>query len=205
LNEKVDLKKLEKKAYTAYHGDGILDLMLGFVIVWITFLLAIIPDFFIFAVSSFVALLPAYTSAKNSFTVPRMGYVEFSATRLKSTRTLFLIFNVIFIFCVLAGMLAWLVPPVTVFILTYYAIIVGSVGGAIFCVTGFISGISRFYGYGLVLFAGFVIAQVFTLSILLPIFAFGILMIASGGFLLYRFTRKYPKDSETDREEQFPA
>jgi len=202
MSKPVYLKRLERQAYLAYHGDGIIDLFIGFVIIWATILLAIIPDMFIFLVGSFVALLPTYASAKKSFTVPRMGYVEFSASRKGDAMFLFLIINGLLVVGVFLGFAAWLVPPVTYFLVSYYLIVIGTVLAAIFCLTGFITDINRFYGYGVVVFIGFVLTHLFNLSFALPLIALSIVMIVNGSILLYRFTKRYPKiEEQTDWEE----
>ena len=202
MSKEVDLKKLEQQAFLSYHGDGIIDLFLGIVIIWVTVLLAIIPEFFIFLIGSFVALLPAYTSAKKSFTVPRMGYVEFSASRQWNTKVLFMGFNFLVIIGVILGMLAWLVPPITTFIVAYYLIVLGVAGAFMFFMTGIGTGIRRFYGYGFIVFVGFIVAHLLAFVFVLPLFTLGCLMIVYGGFLLYRFTRKYPKGTEDDSDWQ---
>ena len=193
MSKPVDLKHLERQAYLAYHGDGIIDLFIGFVIIWVTILLAIIPEMFIFLVGTFAALLPCYTSAKKSFTVPRIGYVEFSASRSWDTKFLLLAINALLVFAVFVGMATWLLPPVTIFIVTNYLIITGTALAAIFGLTGFVTDINRFYGYGLVVFVGFILTHLFTLSFVTPLFVLSIVMIVHGSILLLRFIKKYPK------------
>jgi hypothetical protein len=202
MSKPVDLKRIERQAYLAYHGDGIIDLFIGFVIIWSAILLTIYPDMFIFLVGSFVALLPTYASVKKSFTVPRMGYVEFSASRQGKAMFLILIINGLVVVGVFIGFGAWLVPAVTSFLVIYYLIVIGTVLATIFCLAGFITDINRFYGYGLVVFIGFVLTHLFNLSFALPLIALSIVMIVSGCILLYRFTKRYPKvEEQTDWEE----
>jgi hypothetical protein len=202
LSKPVDLKNLERQAYLAYHGDGIIDLFIGFVLIWAAILLAIIPDMSIFLVGSFVVLLPLYASAKKSFTVPRMGYVEFSASRQRNAMFLLLIINGLLVVGVFLGFATWLVPPVTNFLITYYLIVIGTALAAIFCLAGYVTDINRFYGYGLVVFIGFVLTHLFNLSFALPLIAVSIVMIINGSILLYRFTKQYPKvENQPDWQE----
>ncbi|MFX0169530.1 MAG: hypothetical protein ACFE89_09290 [Candidatus Hodarchaeota archaeon] len=203
MSKPVDLKALERQAYLTYHGDGIIDLFLGFVIVWLSVLAVILPEFFIFLVGSFVALFPSYTSAKKSFTIPRMGYVEFSATRQWKTKQLFVVINLVTVMGVVLGLLAWLVPLVSAFIVTYFLLILGGAGGGVFLLIAYVTGIKRFYGYGLAIFSGFVIAFLFSLSVLIPLCSLGAIMITYGSVLLYRFTRKYPKGERDEAQEPY--
>jgi hypothetical protein len=198
MSKPVDLKVLEHKAFLSYHEDGILDLYLGFMLVWISILIVILPEFFIFLVGSFVALIPAYTESKKSITVPRLGYVEFSTKRRVKTRNLILVFVILSILANILGMVAWLIPAIGNLIVRYHLIIFGGVGAAIFLLIAYGTGIRRFYGYGLIVFVSFIGSHLFLPSILFPLFALGIAMIIVGGILLYKFTRKYPKPEGQD-------
>ena len=200
MSKTVDLKALERKAYLSYHGDGILDLYLGFCVIWISILIVILPEFFVFLIGSFVALVPAYTSTKNSFTVPRLGYVEFSPKRVGKTKRLMFAINILGFIGVALGMLAWLNPAARSLLITYHLILLGSGGAAVFLLAALLTGVQRFYGYGVIVFGGFVIAHIFVLSILVPILALGLIMIILGGILLFRFTRKYPKTEEDEAD-----
>ncbi len=198
MSKPVDLKALEHRAFLSYHGDGILDLFLGFMLIWIAILMVILPEFFVFLIGSFVALIPAYTESKKSITVPRLGYVEFSSKRYAKTRNLMLAFVILTVIGNLLGLLAWLIPPVGIIIVTYYLLIFGGVGAVIFLLIAYGTGIRRFYGYSLMIFVSFIVAHLFLLSVLFPVFALGILMIIVGSILLYKFTRKYPKLKESE-------
>ena len=76
MNEKIDLDEIERKMYREVNSDGIMELLLGIVLLFMVVIWAR-PYFTVF-----LAFFPIYSSKliealKRKFTYPRIGYVEF--------------------------------------------------------------------------------------------------------------------------------
>jgi hypothetical protein len=199
MAERIDLKALERKAYTSYHQDGIFDIFLGLAI--ITFGITLLPlleeSMFYLYGGIFITWFISYGIAKKSITVPRMGYVEFSPSR--RYRLVFLFsFLVIVNVAIFAIMAFGLSAAAIVFINQYGLLIVATAGGGLFAVFGWATQIYRLLGYGAVTFLAFSTAHLFVLPITYPIITLGLVIAGFGFVLLYRFLRKYPKVRESE-------
>ena len=75
-----------------------------------------------------------------------------------------------------------------------FLIIIGVVGAGIFAISGFGTGIHRFYGYGLITLVIFVFSHFFAISLFWPVMILSIVITVNGSVLLVRFVRKYPKE-----------
>lgn len=76
MNEKIDLDEIERKMYREVNSDGIMELLLGIVLLFMAGTWAR-PYFTVY-----LAFFPIYSSKliealKRKFTYPRIGYVEF--------------------------------------------------------------------------------------------------------------------------------
>ena len=99
MSQKTDLNKLEKKMYTSYFNDGILDMLLGYYLLW-----GGLFDMFASRIESdtvkivimllgFGLIYPFFLLAKRNITIPRLGQVEFGTARRKK-RTRLIVFTV---------------------------------------------------------------------------------------------------------------
>lgn len=195
MTERLDLKRLERKAYTSYHQDGIVDIYLGLAI--ITFAITLMPMLinmaFLLVGGLSVVWILSYAGSKQTITVPRVGYVEFKKHRRSRIvfLALFLFILNLVLFAIFSSDL--LRTQLNALINQYGLYLVAVVVGGLFALSGWVTQISRFYGYGGVTFLAFVVAQVFLLQLFLPVMALGIAITATGFVLLYRFLVKYPK------------
>jgi len=199
MADRIDLKTLERKAYTSYHQDGIFDIILGVAIIFfgLTLLPLLEESIFYLWGGTFIVWFISYGAAKRSITVPRMGYVEFSPSRryrLVFLFSLLVIVNVV-IFAIMAFGLS---APAVAFLNQYGLLVVATVGGGLFALFGWATQIYRLLGYGVITLLAFSAAHVFVLPITYPIIALGIAIAGLGFILLYRFLRKYPKVRESD-------
>ena len=98
MEENIDLKELEKQAYTSIFQDGLLDIFIGLIVIgWITnslgdffdtsFVITILFSYYIVAGLIIILL-------KRLFSVPRMGRAKFGPTRKLNVKRFF-IFSVI--------------------------------------------------------------------------------------------------------------
>ena len=121
MNEQIDLRGLEKKAWRSAFQDGIWDIYLGLIFLGLS--IAPFGDTFGLPgdVGSMIIVLCWNTIAvlflilgKKFITIPRIGFVKFGAKRKKTKIRLlaFLIFNVIlgfsFLFVNISGFFEWL-------------------------------------------------------------------------------------------------
>jgi len=69
-------RKPEQTVYFQYHGDGLIDILIGF---WfVSFGLWMLVDNVVFIALMPIFLLPAWQSAKKSITAPRMHNFDFT-------------------------------------------------------------------------------------------------------------------------------
>jgi hypothetical protein len=135
-----------------------------------------------------------YVPFKNRITVPRIGYVKFSASNTKlyiAVAVLLLIFLLGILFFLFAGQ-DNSSPQLITWFRQYYLVLLGGLAAICFAGAGLLTGITRLYAY-----AG-LIMLIFTagtfLDLLPPFFVLltGLLIEAVGVGLLIRFIRKYP-------------
>jgi hypothetical protein len=196
MSNGINLRELERRAFLSYHGDGILDVMIGFgLIIAALWIYAEMP----WLVGSWVPVMtPIYLQAKKNITVPRLGHVEFSGQRkgkTKKTLSALVVFNLILF---AGGFGAWMAmdiggkPQWLIELLENYMILTGVLGLVASWIVAFISDLRRFYIYGLMNLAVFTISGFFRLHIALGMVLLGIIVVLYGLILLLDFRRKYP-------------
>jgi hypothetical protein len=201
MQQNINLKELEMKAYTSYHEDGLLDLFLGLGIIGFV-------ETVFFNMTSTASIIPAlaivfYMVAKKKITIPRIGHVKFSLNRNPHLLLIQGLLVATLLLGLLFGLLVWKfsgsgeMPPWMKMMLEQYPhLIVGFVGVLLFCLTAYATGIKRLYFYAaltLVLFVGGWMLGIQAKRIAL---LFGVAMMIAGFALLIRFIRKYPKAKE---------
>ena len=102
MSQKTDLNKLEKKMYTSYFNDGILDMLLGYYLLWgglfEVFSNRIESDTLkvVIMLLGFGLIYPFFLLAKRNITIPRLGQVEYGTARRKK-RTRLIVFSVVMV------------------------------------------------------------------------------------------------------------
>jgi hypothetical protein len=207
MNEIINLKDLERKAFRSVFQDGLWDIFIGFLFTQF----AIAPflsqrglgDFWSSAVlfPIYMIVLAGVMLMKKYVVAPRLGMVQFSKKRKSKFKKLILIINVILVIGIIAGMffvdlsnlnIKWLFPATFSLIL-----LIG------FSVTAYLLDLTRFYIYGAMNCLAVVVGELLyqfagAVHHGLPI-AFGVtssIMIIVGIVLLVNFIRKYPKPTE---------
>jgi hypothetical protein len=203
MNEKIDLKKVEKQTYRFTFTDGLYDMTYGSLLIFI----AIAPILREILYPSYIIflILPApliLILGKRYITIPRIGIVKFNQNRTKSRKKI--------------GLLIAILLPITVVlvVLTFlgvYNIKVGGyivpVGAGLFVLIllsliAYIMDYSHFYIYAVSIGLGIPLAE-----LLEPIFrepldyiiSFGIsgtLILIYGIITLIKFIKKYPIPKE---------
>ncbi|NHJ22797.1 MAG: hypothetical protein EAX91_17770 [Candidatus Lokiarchaeota archaeon] len=207
MEDQVDLKGLEKKAWRSAFQDGIWDIYMGLLILG----LGVAPFGDIFGLpaelGSMVIVLFWNTMAvlflilgKKLITVPRIGYVKFGAKRKKAKKRLlgFLLFNVIlavfFLFINLSGLfetlnIGGLTQPLLVGLLLISVPL---------SILAYFLEFHRLYVYAIFFGLGFFISELLyplvgsPLDIFLSLGLEGIAVILIGLIYLIKFLRKYP-------------
>jgi len=193
MAEKINLKEIERKAYTSYHQDGLIDVFAGFLI--LSFGLWLILDMAWMSWILWFVAVSAYAAAKRVFTIPRIGFVKFAPHRAKALLTIALMG---FSLSALLGAVAFMQvaggsrPLWLVFAAENHMLVIGVSVAASFCVVGYTFRIRRMYAYALLTLVMFVIGQFLYYPLHYYLILVGSLILLTGLTLLIRFVRRYP-------------
>ncbi|MBU7016180.1 MAG: hypothetical protein HXS44_01630 [Theionarchaea archaeon] len=200
MTQEMNIKELERKAWTAYFDDGLLDITVGIFV--FTFGLGMTTRYTYLAVLSWMVIF-FFAAAKKSVTLPRVGLVKFSperVERLKLEKSFYILFFTVTAFVGLAFFMVLTTGiPQSVkslvgnlALLAYELIIVIGI-----CFVAYWKQIRRFYGY-----AGFSLAAIILGYIMggtqpwvgaYQFIATGTVILIAGVVVLAKFLRKYPK------------
>jgi hypothetical protein len=192
MNEKINLKQIERKAYTSYHQDGIIDILIAVFI--LSFAALIITDMIWLGWMFFLPSILIYGALKKVITVPRIGFVKFSQHRTKIIITLAVILGVLgnvlglitFIQVESGSMPVWLL-----FAIENYMLAIGISVAVLFSIIGFAFRVRRMYAYGLLTLLMFVSGHFIYYPLQYYLLLLGTLTLLSGSAMLIRFVRRY--------------
>jgi hypothetical protein len=193
MNEKIDLKSIERKVYTSYHQDGILDILIAIFILSVA--VWIIIDMAWFGWMFYLIAVSVYAGAKRAITVPRIGFVKFPQQRYKKMVWVAVSFGV---FLSVLGLVAFMQtaggsPPAwLVFAFENYMIVIELFVAALFCFVGYTFRARRMYAYALLTSITFGIGYFMSYPLYYYIVLIGTLILLTGLTLLIRFVRRYP-------------
>jgi len=209
MNDKIDLKALERKAYLTYHEDGLLDIGIGSTLAWIGVVVLTDVDLPIYL--WYIIGTTIWTTAKKQITVPRIGYVEFRETRKDRIRKLISLFVLVLSITMVLGVLAFRAsgavetPGWLIALQNYGDILLGSVllGGGLISV-GYSAEVKRFTHYGIAAATLHVLNHFLTMNPTWDMWQgmgpvnllLGLVMLGNGFMLLRRFKEKYPLTGE---------
>ena len=204
MTQNVDLKELEKKAFTSYHQDGLIDIGIGL------FVLSLVVGMVSGMIWLPAVLCPAAYSvwfvAKKSITVPRVGYVKFGPERYLQLRKLMVSGVVALSVIVLVSMGMYIgtvtksIPPwVNTLLIDYIEVVIGVVGAALFVVVASSLGINRFYAYAAITLIIFTGGHLLTAHGPYLLGVVGSLILTGGVVVLIQFLRNYPRTKEVQR------
>jgi hypothetical protein len=196
VSDKIDLKDIERRAYTSYHGDGLADILVGLCL-FIASLYAYVE--MIWLMGSMVAVMtPMYMVMKKKYTVPRIGQVTFSKSRKgRSKNTYYFLIAMNFVF-LLFGVLFWKAfsgdtqPQWMHLMIENFAIVFGVVGAAIWAVVGYITDLTRFNRYAAATIVVFGSANFIPTPFIAHMLLLSVVITASGYLQFQSFKRKYP-------------
>lgn len=192
MSEDINLKAIERKAWTSYFEDGLLDILIGAML--LIGGIRSIADYgwYILLILPLILILPL---GKMFITTPRLGHVKFGpARKLKQTKVI-----AVLAISVLATFTLLMLPKLG-FALPPKMLISPVVAGwivVIFGVLAYYLDFRRLFTYGLLFAMSEVLSGLFGVYIgamAQMISGIGVLLI--GLFVLARFLRKYPQPVE---------
>jgi hypothetical protein len=196
-----DLAVIEREAYRAFNRDGIIDLLLGLSLVWIGVAWLWLPS-----IAAFAGLLPAVLAPpivmwRKDFVAERAGHVRWAAQRRRRERgglmAALALGALVFVAAVvsyvaidegsLSEALEWATPGLLAWLLALLAVVLAVVVDA-----------PRMLGYGAILAVAGTVAAVFDLSPGWPLLVAGLVVTASGVWLVVHFARSAAAISDED-------
>ncbi|MEW5922433.1 MAG: hypothetical protein AB1746_00445 [Candidatus Zixiibacteriota bacterium] len=199
MNQQIDVKKLERKTYLQYHGDGLWDIFLS--MFFLAFAASMLTDVAYMMGVWPAIFIPSIIKIKKDFAEKRMGYVKFSPEREAKEKSGKIKMTMIFTLTVIMGLVAfWAFMGEADWQLTIRELKFIPFGFVLFislAAAGAFFEIWRFIWYGVLVLAT-VVAGHYMNTDLPFIFIFnGVIFLIIGLVMLIRFVRKYPR---IDRE-----
>jgi hypothetical protein len=200
MTQEINLKELEKKAWTSTFEDGITDIGIGLILV-VTTICQIFNESSPYLYPLFIVPALFIIVAKKYITAPRMGLVKFSKKRTRKTNRFMLIMTTLLVFLVTLTLTAGnrFLPelPITQVINNNGAIIVGAIVFIIPCSIAYFLNWDRMYFYAVLYALSFALNEITiadTGVIASGAYAWlilGIIMIVIGVVYLVRFLCRY--------------
>lgn len=199
----VNLREVEKRTYSSYHQDGLIDIFIGtYIILFATSILVNnildLSTWFVIPAIFPALMVPIWMALKKRITIPRIGYVKFKATGANKLTFLFigtLVAGVgAFFLFAFGSTQTWALELRN--ILTQNGMFLIGLGAFIISsLFGYTIGLKRLYAYGILALALFGLLQFITFPFEYILFAIGLIIIICGIALLTRFVQKYPRTS----------
>ena len=201
MNQKINMKKIERKAYTTYHQDGVIDIAVAVVV--ILFGIIMLGDMpWLGGIGGVAGILAVslYAGFKKVVTVPRLGYVKFPQQRAQRMTTIAVALGTL---SALMGLVAFLqttsqgTPDWLMLLIDNYMLTIGTAMAGLFLLGGYAFKTNRIYAYALLTFVMFTIGYFLSFPLYYYLFALGSIILGIGIVLMVRFVQKYPKATET--------
>jgi hypothetical protein len=195
MSQNTNLKEIEGKA-NLYHGDGLLDIVIGLGI--LIFAIGMILDQTAFTGAWIVLLLPALRSVKKSITVPRLRYTDLRPAPNAQWKVKLVIVTVAGVVALLftLGLVVFTrnetIPALTAWIREYGLVIVGVLLAGLLSLIAWATGAKRVYAYAAL--AVIIFASGYWVNLEFPLYltVLGAIILLSGMVVLVQFMRKYP-------------
>ena len=201
MTEEPNLKEIERRAYTSYHQDGLLDIFVGLYILGfgLGIFMDVVMDFGMGVViipgGLVASMIPIWIAAKRRITMPRIGFVNFG---IRGTNKL----TAILIGVTVLGLGAFFAFTITTLqsgsrqwldlIFQNGMLIVGFGSLAVCLLFGYTMGLKRLYAYGLIAAFALVIGYFMGIFFAYILLALGTTVMVTGVVVLVNFVRKYP-------------
>lgn len=199
MTQEMNLKELERKAWTAYFDDGLLDITVGLFV--LAFGIGMTTRYTYLTALSWMVIF-FFAAAKKAITLPRVGLVKFSPEREKRMKNETSFFVIFFSITALVGLVFFIAiamgTPQSVktllgkLALVAYELIIAMA----ICLVAYWKQIRRFYAYAAILLAVLLVGHFMgTDQYWLGAYQFaatGTVMLIVGLIVLVKFLRKYP-------------
>jgi hypothetical protein len=194
MSQESDLKILVRRAYLSYHQDGLIDVLIGWMV--LSFGIYLLLDSSVIIFLAWFPLL-SYVPIKNKLTIPRLGYVKFNGVYNQTKRThLGIVLSCVLILSILVftvlllgenNVLTTIIP-----LRGNGLVIYGVVVALLLLMSGLFSGIWRLTSYGLLCVALAIAGILAKLPDYLLFIVLGLVILLIGAVLMILFIRKYP-------------
>jgi len=201
MNQRIDLKEIERKAYTSYHQDGVIDVTIAVIV--LLFAIIMLGDMpwlgGIGGVSGILAV-SLYAAFKKFVTVPRLGYVKFPQQRAQRMTGIALALGTL---SALMGVVVFFqtrsqgTPDWLMLLIDNYMLTIGIAVAGLFLLGGYAFKTNRLYAYALLTLAMFTIGHFLSFPLYYYLAALGTIIMTIGIVLMIRFVQKYPKATQT--------
>jgi hypothetical protein len=199
MSHGIDLKDLERKAWTSFHRDGLVEAYLGLLLL-AGFLAGLTPNWRLFGPILQLSAVALFFAAKKLVTVPRMGLVKFGPERKAKRKKTAILMGTIFLLTVallimtLTGRVAWIRENHTAF-----SFALGLGVWFVFAVIAYWGDFGRLYLIGCVFAAAITGSELSDEPI--PFLVVGLCLLIVGLVQLALFLRRYPLLRESEFRE----
>lgn len=195
MSQSADFRKLEQKAYLSYHQDGLIDLIIGSIVLCIA--ISEVMDSSIWNLIALLLIL-AYMPLKRRIAFPRLGYVKFNVKRGGVNMRLAGVVAIGVLVISLVGILVLLLSgkslasPLMLAIRQSPLILYAVLGFIGFGLAGLVLRLLRLFLYALLSLAMMISGHLLHLTLWLPLLLLGGTILTIGAVLLIGFLRRYP-------------
>lgn len=188
MNPDTISQETRKKAYSSYHEDGIIDILIASYILMIGIILLFNAPWL--APFAAVLYIGVYRELKRKFTVPRSGFLKFGQNRLMiAVYFLAIVLSLpLLILPFLRSEAFALLRHVTI---NYSLLLGGLIGTVVFSVAALTFRVNRFHIYGLITLAVFAVGYLLDLPATALVFGLSATILCYGAVKLNTFIKKY--------------
>jgi len=190
MTPELDLKALEKRVYTSFHQDGIIDIFVG-LLLFVDGLLMLSGNAAFVGVAVVIVFL--ILPVKRVITVPRIGMAKFSPARNSQLTKfgLMLLIGGALVFMIFA--LRGSSSVLTQWMREYFDLVFGVMFALLAGAAAILTGLKRYIGYVVEILIIFTVGYLFNWPFPVALSITGALVSLSGVVTFIRFLQKYPK------------
>ena len=198
MSEKINLNEMERRAYMAYHQDGLWDIFLGLCL--LGFGIAMLLDMTAFAGITPALVVPIILSLKQRITIPRLGHAKFLPERRAVERAQLVGMVILggLVLSMIAGLLIFVMndtlpAELYTWLKANFAPAFGGLAALALTIVALVSRVTRLLAYAALIFIAFAGGHWLNITFPVMVTVVGSGIIAIGLVILFRFLGKYPK------------
>jgi MFS family permease len=198
----INLKEIERKAFTSYFHDGMWEIYGGLILLGFGLTMYTGWEYMIVV---FVAMAMVPLLIRKRIVLPRLGIVKFSPERQAKTKKSVLAATIALTFTALLGMVFFILFSTNTmprwldaWMSDYFLVFFGGMIAVLVVAAAFLVSVKRFYAYAALVFIAFYLSSMLRPDDLedMPIVVAGGLVLLSGIVMLIRFLRNNPLPKE---------